>query len=118
MARGHLGLAITYLRRAIGGPGGDQTDRQLLERYAATKEEVAFETLVRRHGPMILGACRRVLGNVPDAEDAFQATFLVLAQKSGSVWWRQSVGSWLYTVAYRIASKIPVSSGGILDLGR
>jgi RNA polymerase sigma factor (sigma-70 family) len=105
MARGQLGQAIGYLRRVIGGPGSDATDLQLLQCYAATKQDEAFTTLVRRHGAMVLGVCRRVLGNNCDADDAFQATFLVLARKAGSVPWRESIGNWLYGVAYRIASK-------------
>jgi RNA polymerase sigma-70 factor (ECF subfamily) len=80
-------------------------DGQLLERYVAIRDEVAFEALVRRHGPMVLGVCRRLLANPCDAEDAFQATFLVLARKASSVQPREKVGSFLYGVAYRAAQK-------------
>jgi RNA polymerase sigma factor (sigma-70 family) len=79
---------------------GGLTDGQLLARFVATRDEPSFAALVRRHGPMVLGVCRRVLGNVQDAEDAFQATFFVLANKASSVARRESVGSWLYGVAY------------------
>src|SRR6516225_1918293 len=79
------------------------TDGQLLERFVAGRDEVAFEALVRRHGPMVLGVCHRVLHHAHDAEDAFQATFLLLARKATAVVKRDSVGGWLYRVAYHIA---------------
>src|SRR5262245_16766068 len=91
---------IRRLRR--GHLGGDaDSDGRLLERFLAAGESAAFEALVCRHGAMVFGVCRRVLRNTHDAEDAFQATFLVLVRKAGSVWPREQVGNWLYGVAYR-----------------
>jgi RNA polymerase sigma factor (sigma-70 family) len=84
---------------------GDLTDRHLLERFLTAHEEAAFEALVHRHGPMVLGVCRRILAHHHDAEDAFQATFLVLVRKASSIIARESVGNWLYGVAYRTAQK-------------
>src|SRR5262249_23067276 len=81
------------------------TDGQLLARFVACRDECAFTTLVRRHGPMVLSVCRRALHHEQDAEDAFQAAFLVLARKAQSVAKRESVGSWLYSVAYHVALK-------------
>jgi RNA polymerase sigma factor (sigma-70 family) len=80
-------------------------DGELLRRYLAGREESALEALVRRHGPMVLGVCRRVLGDAHDAEDAFQATFLVFVRKAGSIRPRELVGPWLYGVATRTALK-------------
>ncbi|HEY7154357.1 MAG TPA: sigma-70 family RNA polymerase sigma factor [Gemmataceae bacterium] len=81
---------------------GQLTDQQLLERFAAQRDEAAFALLVRRHGPMVLGLCHRLLGHEQDAEDAFQAVFLILARKAGSI--RQTdVGGFLYRVAYHLA---------------
>jgi RNA polymerase sigma factor (sigma-70 family) len=81
-------------------------DRQLLKRFAANRDEDAFTLLVRRHGGMVLGVCGRVLADPSDVEDAFQATFLVLARKSSSFGWRDSIGNWLYGVALRVAKKM------------
>lgn len=81
------------------------TDEELVERFSSGKEQVAFEALVQRHGPLVLGVCRRILGNAEDVEDAFQAIFVVLAHKSASLHKRRSVGSWLYTIAYHVALK-------------
>jgi RNA polymerase sigma factor (sigma-70 family) len=98
-----------YLRRAVSGPAvGGLTDAQLLERFLARRDEAAFEVLVWRHGPKVLGVCRSVLRHEQDAEDAFQATFLILVRKGGSIGKRAAVGSWLYRVAYRVALRAKV----------
>jgi RNA polymerase sigma factor (sigma-70 family) len=81
----------------------DLTDGKLLERFRARGEEAAFTLLLQRHGPMVLGLCRRLLGQEQDAEDAFQATFLVLVRKAASIRARDSLASWLYGVARHIA---------------
>jgi RNA polymerase sigma factor (sigma-70 family) len=88
-----------------------RTDAQLLEGFISRRESAAFEALVRRHGAMVLGVCRRVLGNDADADDAFQATFLVLVRKAASVVPRERVGNWLYGVAVRTAMKARAMSG-------
>ena len=83
------------------------TDRELVERFAAHRDpgsELAFAALVQRHGPMVLRVCRSMLRNHQDAQDAFQATFLILAQKASSLWVRDSVGPWLHGVACRVAA--------------
>jgi RNA polymerase sigma factor (sigma-70 family) len=90
--------------------GTELTDGQLLGRYVTARDAAAFETLVRRHGPMVLGVCRRLLPNLHDAEDAFQATFLVLVRKATTIRPRDAVGSWLYGVAYRAAQKVRVAA--------
>src|SRR5581483_9321050 len=97
---------IRRLRLSQGREGGaGPTDAELLERFLASRDETAFEALVRRHGPMVLGVCRRILRDSHDAEDAFQATFLVLVRKAASVVPREQLGNWLYGVAYRTALK-------------
>jgi RNA polymerase sigma factor (sigma-70 family) len=111
MATGKDNSLIRHLRRAAFlHDDGEMTDGQLLERFLATREEAAFEVLVRRHGPMVLGVCRRVLSNVHDADDAFQAAFLVLIRKGPSLLPRQTLGNWLYGVAYHTALKARVAS--------
>jgi RNA polymerase sigma factor (sigma-70 family) len=97
---------IRHLRRAaLLHEAGDMTDGQLLERFLTMREEAAFEVLLRRHGPMVQGVCRRILCHVQDVEDAFQATFLVLIRKGSSLLPRHTLGNWLYGVAYHTALK-------------
>jgi RNA polymerase sigma factor (sigma-70 family) len=85
------------------GGEGNVPDAVLLERFVKARDEAAFEVLVWRHGPMVLALCQRLLRDRHAAEDAFQATFLVLACRATSIGKRASVGSWLHKVAYRIA---------------
>jgi polysaccharide export outer membrane protein len=104
MATGQDGIALRGLQRLfLQGTAAGLTDRQLLQRFAASRDELAFATLVERHGPMVLGVCRRILRNRHDAEDAFQAAFLVLVRKAASIRVDDSLGRWLYTVTRRIA---------------
>jgi RNA polymerase sigma-70 factor (ECF subfamily) len=81
-------------------------DGQLLQRYVAARDETAFEALVQRYGTLVLGVCQRVLQHSQDAEDAFQATFLVLARRAATLDGRGPLGNWLYAVAYRTAVKV------------
>src|SRR4051794_10342895 len=103
MGKGRLSQVLGHLRRLTGGPEADCPDRQLLRRYTEQRDEAAFAALVERHGPLVLDVCRAVLGHAQDAEDAFQAAFLVLAKKAGSIRNHAALGSWLYGVAYRTA---------------
>ena len=100
------------MRRQIAlRDAGGATDRDLLQRFAHGRDGDAFAALVQRHGPMVLGVCRRVLRREQDAEDAFQATFLVLARKAGSIGQPERLGNWLYGVAGRVARKDRVDAG-------
>jgi RNA polymerase sigma factor (sigma-70 family) len=104
MATGQRDGVLRHLRRVAFLRDADaMTDGQLLEHFLAQRDEAAFAALVRRHGPMVLGVCRRLLGHPQDAEDAFQATFLVLVRKAASIARREQVGNWLYGTACRAA---------------
>jgi RNA polymerase sigma factor (sigma-70 family) len=99
-----LSSYLAHLRGILADrEGAEPTDGQLLERYLSERDEQAFALLVRRHGPMVLGVCRRILGSRHDAEDAFQATFLVLIRRAGCIHPLDRVGGWLHGVAYRTA---------------
>src|SRR5436305_83582 len=100
---------ICSLRPLAGPTAAGLGDAKLLERFVAARDEAAFELLLWRHGPMVLGVCRRLLSRREDVEDAFQATFLALAKKAGSIANREAVGSWLYRVAYRVAVRARAS---------
>jgi len=106
MAQGQLARAIERLRTLLGAqPGADSTDGELLDVFVAHRDEAAFAALVERYGPLVHGLCRRILGDESDADDAFQATFFVLAKKAPAIRRRASVGSWLYGVALRTAQR-------------
>jgi RNA polymerase sigma factor (sigma-70 family) len=102
MAHGTLAPLLRYLR-GVAGADGPLTDGQLIARYADHDDEAAFAALVRRHARLVLAACRQVLSDDADIEDAFQATFLVLVRRAKLVRWRASIGSWLFGVAHRVA---------------
>src|SRR6516165_8803988 len=104
MARSPMTEVIKRLRDVgLRRGGAGLTDGELLGAFVARRDDACFEALVHRHGPMVLGVCRRLLRDPHDAEDAFQATMLVLARKAGSVVPREAVGNWLYGVAFRTA---------------
>src|SRR5262249_29461256 len=105
MANRQIDLLMHRLRRRMLHRDSTHTDGQLLDAFLGRRDDPAFEALVRRHGPMVLGVCRRLLGHAQDAEDAFQATFLVLVRKGGDVRPRDAVGNWLYGIAFRTAQR-------------
>jgi RNA polymerase sigma factor (sigma-70 family) len=111
MTKAATSSILQVLRRVVEDPHvRELPDRDLLQRFHAQQDQVAFHTLLRRHGPMVLDVCCGVLGAGPDADDAFQAAFLVLAQKGGSIRKGASLGSWLHGVAHRIALKARAQS--------
>src|SRR5262245_49342347 len=106
MPTSQLNRVLQHLgRQVLPGGGAGLSDGQLLGLYVEQRDAAAFDALVRRHGPMVLGVCRRVLNNCHDADDAFQATFLVLVRRAAAVSPREMVGNWLYGVAYQTAIK-------------
>lgn len=106
MAKAPANLILRHLRRMVNSQAlSEADDAQLLKRFVSCQDEAAFTVLVERHGPMVLRVCRTVLGHTQDAEDAFQATFLLLVRKAGSIHKQEAVASWLHGVAYRLAAK-------------
>ncbi len=110
MASGQLDTVVRHLHQlSDAAQAGERSDAELLERFAARQEEAAFAALVKRHGPMVVSVCRRVLGNAHDAEDAFQATFLILVRRASSLR-RAALGGWLHEVALRVALRARASA--------
>ena len=106
MATNQLRQVLQTLRGvALPPDGAGPTDGQLLESYVRSRDEAAFIALVHRHGPMVWGVCRRALGSHQDAEDAFQATFLVLVRRAAVVAPREMLANWLHGVARQTALK-------------
>jgi RNA polymerase sigma factor (sigma-70 family) len=107
MATKQLDKAVRNIKSLVAAQTAcDASDAELLGRFLAERDESAFAALVKRHGQMVLGVGRRVLGRDHDAEDVLQATFLLLARKAGSIRKRGSVASWLYGAAYRLARRL------------
>ena len=97
---------IAHVRKtAVRRDENSLSEGQLLDAYVRTRDEAAFAALVRRHGPMVWGVCQRIVGHAADAEDAFQAAFLILVRKAAAVKPREAVGNWLYGVACHAALK-------------
>jgi RNA polymerase sigma factor (sigma-70 family) len=105
MGDSRSGRVLWHLHRWLGSPASPADDGGLLERFVLQRDEGAFAELVSRHGPLVFGLCRRLLGNVQDAEDVFQATFLVLAHKAATIRKPESLSCFLHGVAYRLALK-------------
>ncbi len=104
MAKHPLGAVVQTLSRAAA-PNGVCADADLLDAFIRAGDQAAFETLLKRHGPMVMGVCRRIAQHAQDAEDAFQATFLILARKAASLARKELLSGWLYGVAFRVARR-------------
>jgi RNA polymerase sigma factor (sigma-70 family) len=112
MVNGQLHRALQHLRSLAAAPDtAGLADSDLLERFLSRHDEAAFEALLRRHGPMVLNVCRRVLQDPDDAEDAFQATFLVFVRRAASIARRELLGNWLYGVAFHTARAARSAAG-------
>src|SRR5439155_22608290 len=114
MATEQLCTIRRHINKLAGEPPDSTrrlSDRQLLYDSTTRHDETAFAALVARHGPMVLRVCRRVLNQEQDAEDAFQATFLVLARSTGSIRQRDALAGWLHGVAYRTAMEAKRKAG-------
>src|SRR5262249_13199907 len=104
MAGRAIHTVLDRLRRLDGvAQAAQRSDRELLHAFVNYNDQDAFAAVVTRHAPLVWGVCRRILSHHQDAEDAFQATFLILARRAGSARWQASVGGWLYTGAERLA---------------
>jgi RNA polymerase sigma factor (sigma-70 family) len=111
MAGKPLSNVRQFLRKLVGFGQVTLADELLLARYVETRDEAAFTALVHRYGPMVLGVCERMLPDGNDAEDAFQAAFMVLVRRAAELDRSRSLGPWLYTVAYRSAAKVRAARG-------
>ncbi len=119
MSRAQVGAVAHHLRRVFGqGTVAGLAEWELLRRYLERGDEEAFGAIVARHGPMVLGVCRRVLGESGDSDDAFQVTFLTLARKAGTLGEGDAIGSWLYGVAHRVSLRARAASARRRNLER
>jgi len=119
MANGSDGAVLRQVNRLFGpGTVAGLSEGDLLERFVARRDEAAFEALVARHGPMVLGVCRRALRDPHDADDAFQATFLILARRAGAIRDREILARWLFGVARRVSARARVLAGRRRDRER
>ena len=109
MGKGQTEILLHHVRKVVASCAERRSDRELLRCFAQHDDQSAFAELVRRHGAMVFGVCRRILHDYHDAEDAFQTAFLTLARKAASRKWHESVGPWLHRVASRLA---PAEQGG------
>src|SRR5262245_22313049 len=105
-----LDAILRRLRILAAQSGEGQSDAELLQRFAQSRDERAFEQILVRHGPRVWGLCRQVLRDPHTAEDAFQATFMVLARRAGAIRRPESLGCWLHGVAVRVAAKLRKSA--------
>jgi sigma-70-like protein len=113
MANTQMGAVLQYVRQLGAAPNTTgPIDQQLLQDFSLRRDEAAFTALVQRHGSLVLGVCRSVLGCLEDAEDAFQSTFMVLARKAASIRKGVSLACWLHGVAYRMALQAQSSESG------